>query len=208
MADQIEAAAAAATVTLAKMTADYEAGRQLERDEAELARLENDPHHQNARLTSEAARQNEAAVKARIAVAKAVADAAVASQVLSDAQRVDLALKGEVFSGPQPTTDGQIPASDFASVVAADIALGVPESMVKSFYSTGLSDGRLGHVASELWLERFRSDAEMQREFMAGNPEMQRKFRVATIAIAGKHPNVTAEEERAARAHLIAAWGW
>ncbi len=204
MAGEIEAAAAAATAQLAEMKTAYEASpqRQLERDREELARLENDPHHLNARLTNERAQQDIAAIKSRIAVAEAGAEAAVAAQVLTDAQRVDLALQGESFRGPQSTIEGQIPASDFADAIRDDIALGLPASLVRRFHSTGRSDDRLGHVNAKFWLDRFNSDAEMQKKFAAGDAVMRMRFRAAHIYLNGKHPDVSAEEEAAELARL------
>ncbi len=120
MAGEIEAAAAAATAQLAQMKTDYEASpqRQLERDREQLARLESDPFHQNKQLSSEAARQDVAAIKSRIAVAEAGAEAAVAAQVLTDAQRTALVIEGKIDPhGPSSTISGQIPLGDLGAAV-------------------------------------------------------------------------------------------
>jgi exonuclease VII large subunit len=93
MTDAIERQAAEATAQLAQMKADYESSteRQLERDRAELARLESDPDHLNRQLTSEHARRDVAAVKARIAVAEAATPV-----VRTDAERLGEILAGKV----------------------------------------------------------------------------------------------------------------
>jgi hypothetical protein len=214
MADAIETAAAEATIKLAEMTKAYRDSPEmkLELDRLALQKMRNDPHHLDRALVSEAARNEQALLEARIKDAEAGADAAVASRVLSDTQRVDLAMlaiNGDVnFAGPRSTVEPQIPIKDFSDAIQSDLAADVPEALVKSFYSTGKSDERLGHVAAELWFDRFNSDAEMQRQFMEGDSTIRRKFRQASMYVSGKHPGVTAEEERAHRARLIEYWGW
>jgi hypothetical protein len=214
MADAIETAAAEANIKLAEMTEAYRNSPEmkLELDKLALERMRNDPHHQNLRLTSENARNQEAFLEAKIRDAEAGAEASLASRVLSDPQRVDLAtlaINGDVsFAGPRSTVEPQIPIKDFSEAIQADLAADVPEPLVKAFYGTGLSDDRMGHVAAELWFEKFNADPEWQALFMEGDRTLRRKFRQASMYLSGKHPGVTEAEERVHRAKLLAAWGW
>src|SRR6266850_563921 len=137
--------------------------QRIQRDRNELERLQSDPH------TLARSQREIDVLKGRISQAEAGADAAVASRVLSDAQRVDLALKGETFRGPQSSTENQIFASDFADAIQSDLAAGVRPELVKSFYATGRSNDRLGHVAAQMWLDRFSTDAELQQKFANGD---------------------------------------
>jgi hypothetical protein len=209
MAGEIEATAVAATARLVEMKVAYEASpqRRIERDREQLAGLESDPFHVNAALTNESARANVLAIKSRLAVAEAEVEASVVSQVLTNEQIIDLAIKGEEFRGPISTAGEQIPSSDFAGVIRDDIALGIPERLVRSYHLTGLSDDKLGHIDGQAWLDRFGSDAEMQRLHAAGDPLITMRHRAASYYVAGKHPNISREEEMARRAQLR-AWGW
>jgi hypothetical protein len=128
MAGEIEAAAAAATAQLAQMKADFEASpeRQLERDRAELARLENDPHHLGARLTNERAQADIAALKARIAIGEATTPV-----VRTDAERL-----GDILSGKadipliETTVDGQLTTHATMTAVEDLRALGLSDATI------------------------------------------------------------------------------
>lgn len=106
----------------------------------------------------------------------------------------------------EPLSDEHIERFN-ASVVRDDIALGIPPALVKAFYSTGLSEDRLGHVYGKAWLDRYNSDPEWQRLHAAGDPVVTMRYKAANMYVTGRRPNVSAEEEMAVLAQLRAA-GW
>jgi len=115
----------AADAEMAKLVEEYHNSpeQRLARDRAELARLESDPFHSNARLTSERAQQDVAAIKSRLAVAEAEA------AKLHGPDRIVHALTSD------PATD---PLSD--STVDGELPMAALRAQVEEFRSLGLSD--------------------------------------------------------------------
>jgi hypothetical protein len=74
--------------------------------------------------------------------------------------------------------------------------------LVRAYHTTGRSNDRMGHVVAKYWLDLLQSDPEMQRKFAAGDPLMRRRFRSASIYLAGKHDGVSAADEAAYAATL------
>jgi hypothetical protein len=195
--DALTKQAADANIRLEELKAEYASNpeQRISRDKAELSRLESDPYH-----VHNSAREIEV-IRSRIAQTETEATTAVAALVLSDAQRIDAVLDGKDLLGPGTTTEGQIPAEDFADAIREDIALGLNPQLLKSFHATGKSHDRLGHVVAKYWLDMFNADVEMRRKFVAGDPKMNRRFRAAHMYLAGAH-EVSPEEERAYAATL------
>src|SRR5262249_44993469 len=126
--DKIEQAAAAATVQLAELQKAFDNSpeQQLERARGELARLQSDQHFQNRKLTSAAARDQEAMLQARIndAAAKLESDRL-------DTDPVGLIMKGIVPNeGPDTSNGSRARAADQIEAVAQFRAQGIPEKMI------------------------------------------------------------------------------
>jgi hypothetical protein len=192
-ADPLAAGAAAAAETLAKMTADHAAApaQQLTRARARQGSLPNDV-------------ARHLAIEAEIAQleAKARGDTGI---VLSDAERLDLALGGQIdHLGAETTVDGQLSMHDLSAAVAADLALGVPRELLKSYHLTGRSGDEMGHVAADIWIARFRADEQWQRRFAEGDPEIRRRYRIAHIYLAGAHTGISPQAEADFRARYSA----
>jgi hypothetical protein len=192
--DPLAAAGAAATAQLAQMAADHHAA-----PEQQLTRAR---QHQ-ATLPNDAARH--LAAQADIDRLEAKVARGGTGVALSDEQRLDLALGGPIdHLGVEVTAGDQIPAADYTAAIQNDLALGVPRELLKSYHLTGQSGDAMGHVAADIWLTRFKSDAQWQRRFEEGDPEIRRRYRIAHIYLAGAHDGVSPEDEAAYRARYSA----
>jgi hypothetical protein len=192
--DPLAAAAAAAAETLAKMAGDYaaEPAQQLTRARERQGSLRNDA-------------DQHLAVQREIEALEAKVARGDTSAVLSDEQRLDLALGGKVdFLGAQTTVNQEVHPADFAAVIQDDVALGVPPKLLKAYHSTGKSDDPLGHVGASIWLSRFNSDPEWQRRFEAGDLQMQLRHRIAHYYLAGAHAGISPQQEADYRARFSA----
>jgi hypothetical protein len=193
-ADPLAAAASEATAQLAQMAADHHAA-----PEQQLTRAK----ERQGSLPNDAARHLAAA--AEIAALEARVARGDAGLFLTDEQRLDQALGGPVsFLGAQVTAGDQVSVADYTAAIQDDIKLGVPRELLRSYHSTGKSNDPLGHVGANIWLARFNSDAEWQRRFDAGDPEMRLRHRIAHYYIAGAHEGVSPEDEAAYRARFSA----
>jgi hypothetical protein len=171
MSEQIDREAAAATAQLAQMKTDYEASpeRQLERDRAELSRLESDPDHLNRQLTSEAARRDVAAVRARIAVAEAATPV-----VRTDAERL-----GDILSGKaevpliETTVDGQLTTHATMTAVADLRALGLSDATIHEAVNGGKYAPHVIRWATQLYQEAM-SDPTWVSKYLAGDKAARR----------------------------------
>jgi hypothetical protein len=192
--DPLAAGAAAASATLAQMAADHHAA-----PEQELTRA----RQRQATLPNDASRHLAAQAEIDRLEAKVARDGT--GVFLTDEQRLDQALGGPVdHLGVEVTAGDQIPVRDFNGAIADDVALGVPRELLKAYHSTGKSDDPLGHIGANIWLARFNSDPEWQSRFAAGDPELRRRFRVASIYLAGAHTGVSPQNEAAYRARFSA----
>jgi len=192
---RIAKTAADATAALQQLTRDFEASPdvRVERLEREIEML--------ARAEGNGAATRRANVQSELITAKNEQKAQ--SVVLTDEQRVDLAMAGKVdHNGAQTTVDGQVRAEDFVAAVQDDLALGVRPALVETYHKTGKTDDPMGHVAAEFWMDMFRNDREMQRKFNEGDTTMRRRFRIASMYIAGKRGEVDPAEEARYRARL------
>ena len=166
MTDAIERQAAEATRQLQQMKIDYEASpqRQLQRDREELARLENDPDHLNRQLTSEHARRDVAAVKARIAVAEAATPV-----VRTDAERL-----GEILSGKaevpliETTVDGQLTTHATMTAVEDMRALGLSDATISEAVNGAKYPPHYIRWAKQLY-EEAMSNPEWVSKYLAGD---------------------------------------
>src|SRR5262245_60864696 len=106
--------AADATATLQQLTRDFQSSpdHRIEVLEREIAQLGD----------SNGAATRRAVLESNLITAKNEQKAQ--SVALTDEQRVDLAMKGEVdHVGAQTTVDGQIPAKDFVGAIQDDLQL-------------------------------------------------------------------------------------
>jgi hypothetical protein len=191
--DPLAAGAAAAATQLAQLAGDYNAApeQQLTRARERKAQL---PNHVDRHIAAE---REIAALEA-----KARGETGI---VLSDAERLDLALGGQVdHLGVEVTAGSQVPVRDFNGAIADDLALGVPRELLRAYHSTGKSDDPLGHVGASIWLSRFNADAEWQRRFAEGDSEIHRRYRIAHYYIAGAHSGGSPQDEAAYRARFSA----
>jgi hypothetical protein len=191
--DQITKQAADATIKLAELQRAYETSpdMRLERDRAELAKLQSDPYSMDHH------RRSIQVLEGRIAAAEAAG-----SGPSTDAERVDRALTGTPVTGPSVTFGDQIPEADFSSAVQDDIAAGVNPDLIRTYLSTGKSTDPMGHVAAKWWLDLFERDAGMQRRYQDGDPVMRRRFKTAQYYLAGKHDGADPAAERALAARF------
>jgi hypothetical protein len=159
----------AADTEMAKLVEEHHKSQQLERDEAALARMRSDPRHLNFALTSENARNQEALLEANIRDAKAGAEAAVTSRVLTDEQRAKLAIEGKVdFRGPSATVEGQIPLADFGAAVDHLRALGLTDAAVAAAVNGGRETRAA--IADARWIfEELMGDEMWVAKLAAGN---------------------------------------
>jgi hypothetical protein len=192
--DPLAAGAAAATAQLAQLAADHHATpeQQLTRARQRQGSLPND-------ATLHLAAEREIS---QLEVKVARGDTGL---FLSDEQRLDQALGGPIdHLGAEVTAGDQIPVRDYNAAIADDLQLGVPHQLLKAYHSTGKSDDPLGHVAANIWLSRFNSDAEWQARFDRGDLEMRRRHKIASYYIAGKHSGVSPQAEADYRARFSA----
>jgi hypothetical protein len=175
--DPLAGASEAASVQLAQMVRDHNAG-----DEQQLALA----RQRQALLPNDAARHLSA--QAEIAALEAKIARNQAPAVLTDAERLDRALAGEVdHLGAETTVDQEVRARDFIAAIQDDLALGVRPELVRAYYATGKSDAPDGHVYADIWFEKYAADPEMQRRHREGDREISRQFRCACIYAAGSH---------------------
>jgi hypothetical protein len=113
----------AGDAAMAKLIEEHHKSQQLERDEAALARMQSDPHHLDRALVSEAARNQEAMLAAKIADAKAKATE------LHGVDRITHALTTDATSDPL-----------FDSTINGELPMHALRSQVEEFRSLGLSD--------------------------------------------------------------------
>jgi hypothetical protein len=192
--DPLAAGAAEAAATLAQMAADHHAA-----PEQQLTRA----RERQALLPNDAARH--LAAEAEIAALERQVARGDTGVFLTDEQRLDQALGGPVdHLGVEVTAGDQIPAADFSAAIQNDLALGVPRDLLRSYHLTGQSGEAMGHVAADIWLTRFKADAQWQKRFEEGDPEIRRRYRIAHIYLAGAHHGVSAEDEAAYRARFSA----
>jgi hypothetical protein len=192
-ADPLAEASAAASAQLAQLVADHRAApeQQLTRARERKAQL---PNHVDRHIAAE---REIAALEA-----KARGETGI---VLSDAERLDLALGGQLdHLGAEVTAGSQVPVRDFNAAIQDDLKLGVRPELLRIYHATGKSDDRLGHIGAAIWLERFKSDPELQRRFLVGYPEVRLQYRLAHIYLAGAHEGVSPEDEAAYRARFSA----
>jgi hypothetical protein len=155
-----------ADVKLAEMIRQYRESpdQKLELDRLALEKIRNDPFHLNRLVGGSAtAEREEQAIVARIRVA----EAAAAGQAAVPAD-VDI------------TYGTQIPRRDLADAVGTLVEHGVRKTFVESFLATGKSDGgepREYEIAmAREWQRRLMADPELQRKFLAKDPQIMREF--------------------------------
>jgi hypothetical protein len=199
---KIEKTAADATAALNQMVADFKSSpdyriEQLQREIAQLAACD-----------SNGAASRRAVLQSQLITAET--EQKSQAVVLTDEQRIDLAMAGKIDHVGAQTTSGQpdnpqLPVEDFVSAVQDDLALGIRPELVKAFHATGKSGDPLGHVAGQYWLDQLASDKDMQARLAAGDSVMKRRFRAACIYVSGRCGDATAEEEAAYRNWLAAS---
>src|SRR5262249_48340970 len=147
----------------------------IQRDRDALERLKNDPFHMDKVIGGNAHARNEQAL-----LAAKISDAASAEE----ARRLDIAL-GKTKPAEQPaarvTYGSQIPAEDHAAAVKSLLDNGVRPEMVETFLRTGHGDDPGGteveHAMAAEWERRLMADPEVQKKFLAGDPELLKQFR-------------------------------
>jgi hypothetical protein len=126
-----------ATATLQQLTRDFQSSpdyrvEQLEREIEMLARTEG-----NGAAVRRASLQSE--------LITAKTEQKAQSVVLTDEQRVDLAMAGKIDHVGAQTTSGQpdnpqLPVEDFVAAVQDDLQLGIRPELVRTFHATGKTD--------------------------------------------------------------------
>jgi hypothetical protein len=192
--DPLAAGAVDAAATLARMAADHHAA-----PEQQLARA----RERKELLPNDAARH--LAAEAEITQLERQVARGDTGLYLTDEQRLNAALGGPIdHLGAEVTAGDQIPIADYNSAIQNDLALGVPRPLLRAYHLTGKSDEAMGHVAADIWLTRFKSDAQWQKRFEEGDPEIRRRYRIAHIYLAGAHEGVSAEDEASYRSRYSA----
>jgi hypothetical protein len=166
-----EQAGADANAALERMTREYVASndQQAARARQERSRRDNDPHHQNQRLTSLDAQQQDAALDAQVRhfEAAALAEAEAAGK----AARVNLAIEGIVDrDGDQTTFGSDIPMSDFVDAVQDDVRIGVNPGLIQRVLTTGTHGIPGADKLADVWYERYARSPEMQEAHKRGDP--------------------------------------
>jgi len=143
----------------------------IERDNAELQRLQNDLHRANRVISgSAAARAEEEVLAARIRTAETQVAAA----------RLDVELGHSPAAAVETTIGDQIPRRDHADAVASLVEAGVRPGMVETFLRTGHGDDPGGRSAEEAaaaeWERRLLADPEKRAKFLAKDPTVMREF--------------------------------
>ena len=182
----IEEQAAAATIQLAQMTADYQA-----RPEYQLARAQERAAVMGTDIGARMAQDREIA---RLQKEVDRNQAAAESVYLTDEQRVDNAISGITdHLGAQVTTGDQIPLQDFNRAVADLSLAGVRDEAIASFLKTGQVAGPAGETredqiaAADRWNDRLMRDPEMQKKLLAGDPQTVREFNYFSMYAASVH---------------------
>lgn len=163
--ERIARQSADATAKLAAMTKAYHDApeNRISRDRAELERLRSDEHFNNRKLTSQAVRDEEAMLVARIADAEAKLESA----------RLDTALAGEKAdpTAGEMTFGQMIPRAALDSAVSTLVQSGARMDLIETFFKTGRGDDPAGvereHAAAEEWERRLLADPEKQKKFLA-----------------------------------------
>jgi hypothetical protein len=164
--------------------------QKIARDRAALERLRNDPYHLNKVLGgSAAARDDEQALRARIAVAEAEAarddPRRSLKATIRDFKSLDAASVGEKLdqgvSTIETTFEGQLPQGDLAAAIEPLVEHGMKPEMIENFLQSGRSGGpdtrQVEIAAANEWLRRLMADPELQKKFLAGtDPELRRQF--------------------------------
>jgi hypothetical protein len=176
----------AANIKFAELQKQYRESPEmkLELDKLALERMRSDPHHLGMALVSEATRNEEAMLQARIRDAETQA-AANRLNVDADASKSVDPYAGEV------TYEGMLPARDHAAAVADLLDAGVRPGLIETFLKTGHGDDPAGRdseiAAARAWRRRLDSDPEMQRRFLAKDPEIMKQF--AAYAMYSERPH-------------------
>jgi osmotically-inducible protein OsmY len=170
-----DASVEAANIKFAELQKAYAESPEmkLELDKLRLEQMRNDPHHLGRAIVSEAAANEEAMLVARIRDAETQA-AADRLAIDADAGKPVDPYAGEV------TYEGMLPARDHAAAVADLLDAGARPALVETFMKTGHGDSPYGRdeeiAAARAWRRRLDNDPEMQRRFLAKDPEIMEKF--------------------------------
>jgi hypothetical protein len=175
-----------ANIKLAELQKAYNESPEMriERDRAHLADLRNDPYHLDRVLGgSTKAANEEAMLAARIYDAEARAERERLAMPPAAATANPAA--GEVTYG------SQIPARDQADAVSTMLQHGARPSLVETFLKTGRGDdpaGRESEIAAAAeWERRLMADPELQKKFLAKDPQVMEWFESFGIYKAWPH---------------------
>jgi hypothetical protein len=170
---------AAGDAAMARLVEEYHSSpeQRIARDRAEKQRLESDPY------TLDKSRREIEVLEGRIreAEARSISNPELA---MTDAELVDAVLAGEPVPMPWSagsTVDPQVPAGDFVGAVAALIEQGARPTLVKSFFEKGRGDHpgetrEFEEWCAGEWERRLLADPELQRKFLARDPELMGQF--------------------------------
>jgi len=160
--------------------------QKIERDNAALERLRSDPHYLGRSLVDANVRREAEVLEGRIQQAKQVE--ASTPVVMTDAQRVDQIASGKPLNmQDQTTVDGQLTNRDFAGAVADLLEGGVRVDLALGYLEHGRSDDPRGHEFAAEWFRQLEHDPELQQKLLRGDPEIRRRFLVASMYMAGRH---------------------
>jgi hypothetical protein len=177
--ETIAKAAAAADAQMAELIAAHQNSPEmkLQRDRDELARLQSDPY------TLDRSQREIEVLQGRIAAAEAGADAAVAAQVLSDEQRVNLALEGKVSPWASSSTiNGQIPLGDLGVAIEDLRAAGLNAVQIDQAVN-GAKYHRVTIDAARALYETRMADAEWVAKLAAGDRAVKREHTLIGIVL-------------------------
>jgi hypothetical protein len=158
-----------ANIRLEQLKAAYrdDPAQKLELDRLALERLRNDPFHLDKMVAgSAAAQREETAIVARIRVAEAAAAGQAAAP--------------DDPNAPDVTYGQQVSRRDLTDAVATLVEHGNRPTLIESFLATGRSDGgeprETEIAAAREWQRRLLNDPELQKKFLAKDPEVMRQF--------------------------------
>jgi hypothetical protein len=150
-----------------KLKADFHASpdQRAAGARAELSRLENDPHHAGQVLTSSAARQHLATLRAEIANAEA--DAAK----LGAFDKLDTAFRGDPANDPPEvtTTESPLTIRDMRSQIADDKASGIDPAIAQERFLANNNPPEVV-AAARRRLQTLSNDPEWGARLSRGDP--------------------------------------
>jgi hypothetical protein len=172
--NRIEQTAIAATKQLAELKRTYDSSpaQRIERDRERLAELQNNPFHLNAKLAGNSVAHNEeAAIRARIAIAQAE------TVPVQGADRLAQAFTGDRSTDPLAdlTINNELPIADMRAVIADGRARGHRDEIVQEGFLPNTNPPEIV-AAARSRLEQRQRDPEWSKKLFAGDPDVRAEF--------------------------------